>query len=362
MTFVAHLSPDAGWPELKRFLAQTTSRLTVGMYDFTAPHIVEAVKAAVKSSQRRFNLVIQSGSATGGDAKKDDIPDEQVVETFKTLLRARFKHAWASVSGPSRLFASAYHIKVAVRNGRAFWLSSGNWQSSNQPEIDPAGADEMTWNPLRKFNREWHAVVENHTLAGQFEAFLLHDLEEASKAAPEAAGPAAPSIYLPLEYFDDEHFEPEAAARPRYFDPLVVRRRLRVMPLLTPDNYRGAILKLIEGARSRLYFQNQSLCILDNDEAGYLDLLDALKRKQSEGVERADRHPGRLQPAARSGADERLRLRHGRRAGPKEVPHEGHRHRLCPRGAGKPQLDQPRHARQPGCEPDHLRRRNRPVL
>jgi len=33
--------------------------------------------------------------------------------------------------------ASSYHIKVAVRDDEAAWLSSGNWQSSNQPPADP---------------------------------------------------------------------------------------------------------------------------------------------------------------------------------------------------------------------------------
>ena len=39
-------------------------------------------------------------------------------------------------SAAGKTFASAYHIKVAVRDRKSFWLSSGNWQSSNQPDID----------------------------------------------------------------------------------------------------------------------------------------------------------------------------------------------------------------------------------
>src|SRR5262249_17883408 len=41
------VSPEAGWTELEAFLAGTTSRLTVAMYQFTAPHIFKAVEAAV---------------------------------------------------------------------------------------------------------------------------------------------------------------------------------------------------------------------------------------------------------------------------------------------------------------------------
>jgi hypothetical protein len=35
------------------------------------------------------------------------------------------------------LFNTAYHTKVAVADGKRFWLSSGNWQHSNQPELSP---------------------------------------------------------------------------------------------------------------------------------------------------------------------------------------------------------------------------------
>ena len=41
------VSPEAGWGELETFLAGTKKRLTVAMYQFTAPHIFEAVRDAV---------------------------------------------------------------------------------------------------------------------------------------------------------------------------------------------------------------------------------------------------------------------------------------------------------------------------
>ena len=55
---------------------------------------------------------------------------------MKRVATERFRSEFASI-GSGGTFASAYHIKVAVRDHAAFWLSSGNWQSSNQPAIDP---------------------------------------------------------------------------------------------------------------------------------------------------------------------------------------------------------------------------------
>jgi hypothetical protein len=283
MRVVCHVSPDAGWPTLEAFLGEPTQQLTVGIYDFTAPHIFKAVKAAVKSSPHKFNLVIRHGAALDGDAKKDDMPNEEVVSEFKQLLKSRFKQAWAATTGPDRLFASAYHIKVAVRNREAFWLSSGNWQSSNQPEIDPAGEKERSWGPLRSFNREWHAVVENSALAEQFETFLLWDLEQAKQVREEAPEVEMPMILVPLDAFVREAPEQEEAARVKYFSPLEIRRQVRVQPLLTPDNFQPEVLKLIRGARQSICFQNQSLNLLgDNDEEGFRELVTTLLEKQHE--------------------------------------------------------------------------------
>src|SRR5262249_26818032 len=152
------------------------------------------------------------------------------------------------------LFASAYHIKVAVRDAEAFWLSSGNWQSSNQPEIDPAGEKERAWGPLRSYNREWHAVVENAALAEQFNKFLLWDLDQAKQVGEEAAEIEMPMVLVSADAFAREAPEPEATAPVRYFAPLEVRRRVRVQPLLTPDNFQPEVLKLIQGARESICF------------------------------------------------------------------------------------------------------------
>ena len=41
-TILCHASPDAGWPTLGPFLKATKDQLTVAMYEFTAPHIVQS--------------------------------------------------------------------------------------------------------------------------------------------------------------------------------------------------------------------------------------------------------------------------------------------------------------------------------
>src|SRR5262249_44554736 len=49
-------SPDDGWPTLKPFLTGVTKTLTVGMYEFTAPHIVQTTTASLAG--KKLNLVL----------------------------------------------------------------------------------------------------------------------------------------------------------------------------------------------------------------------------------------------------------------------------------------------------------------
>ncbi len=153
MSMLLHVSPEAGWPVLKEFLGNTShKRLTIGMYNMTAPHVVKAIEDIAKRKNTKITLTIdrQRGEADNPDdigdpdsddnTKKNDIPEEQTLDNLKQIANDRFKWAPASL-GAHGLFASAYHIKVAVwgdgdNDASLFWLSSGNWQSSNQDPIE----------------------------------------------------------------------------------------------------------------------------------------------------------------------------------------------------------------------------------
>src|SRR5262249_62292466 len=162
MKITLHVSPEAGWPVLKNFLGSTShDQLTIGMYHMTAPHVVGALEAiagfmtaphvvgALEAIAGRANTDItltidrQRGDAknpdgTGEGTKENDTPERDTLKKLERIAGTRFEWAPASL-GANGLFASAYHIKVAVwgdsgRGSQAslFWLSSGNWQSSNQ--------------------------------------------------------------------------------------------------------------------------------------------------------------------------------------------------------------------------------------
>jgi V8-like Glu-specific endopeptidase len=280
MKVTAHVSPDAGWTQLHEFLGQTTKSLTVGMYDFGARHIVDAISTAGrKRNFKSMTLALQPGQSVGSGTKAHDLTDKESVEALQEALGSKFRNAWVKIGVVNGWVASSYHIKVAVRDNTAFWLSSGNWQSSNQPEADPLKKPwERSW--LTKYNREWHAIVEHADLAADFEKYLLHDYENNVGVTDEAM--ILPDILLP-----DEVFMPtvtERAAPFRYFEPFSETRVFDVQPLLTPDNYHQHAMALIESANEELLIQNQTFNAPKQNNEKLREMLSAILAKQKAGV------------------------------------------------------------------------------
>lgn len=281
MFAVFHVSPDAGWPQLHEFLRRTEKSLTIGLYNFATDHVREALEQAVSPSPRTFDLVL--GDA-GLDRDHTDEFEKELVDDFGDLLGDRFRYELAD--GRRRLFAGHYHIKVAVRDSEAFWLSSGNWEPSNQPNVDPIATNETGFELLRNKNREWHAVVLNQKLAETFEKYIRYDLESyrelrtSLREAPPA--PELPLMLVPKAVAIEERVPGNA----KYFPPLIVHKRLRIQPLLTPDNYIDHVQPLIESATESIDLQNQTLKWRhENVDPRFERLMNTLLEKHRDGVE-----------------------------------------------------------------------------
>jgi hypothetical protein len=274
-------SPDAGWPVLSEFLSrQVADRLVVGMYHFTAPHVYQALRAALLADpDAELHMVRHPDLGEGGaGVKVADLDGDSVVRRLRKALGDRFDFA-RTTTGKAGVFGTAYHIKVAVADGQRFWLSSGNWQTSNLPPFDPIGApDDLPTGFARKYNREYHAVVEHRGLARTFEAYLEHDL---ATAQAEATPFEVPEVAVPLEPELPDDFAP-----PRYFPPLELRREIKVQPVLTPDNYAPVVLAMIERATRSVWFQNQYISLLEkNNFDAFRKLVAALLARQQAGLD-----------------------------------------------------------------------------
>jgi hypothetical protein len=286
------VSPEAGWSELEAFLAGIQKRLTVAMYQFTAPHIFAAVEAAVSPQGRQFDLVLHPvpEKPPKSGVKAHDLNEEdEVLEPLEKKLKNRFDMAWATLvskAHPEGLWASAYHIKVAVRDGGAVWLSSGNWQSSNQPDVHPFAPDagKLPAGFQKKYNRDYHAIIASKQLASIYETYIKRDLKLAAAQAGEAESLTAPDLFVPEEEPEEAV---EFAAPPQLFKPLRLDRVVSVQPLLTPDNYAEHALALIRSAKKSVWFQNQYINFRGTDEDfnEFRLLIGALKQKIDDGLE-----------------------------------------------------------------------------
>jgi hypothetical protein len=285
MTLLCHASPDAGWPTLQAFLGGTRQTLTVAMYDFGAKHVVEAIEAAMRGAAGHFVLNLDRRS---NPSRAGELTEEQVVKRFGTLLKERFESSTAAVGV---LYPNAYHIKVAVRDGSVFWLSSGNWQGSNQPPVSAADLDEAAQRELfSSHNREWHVVCDSARLAKTFEAYIKFDVAEAARVAERAVvPPPLPDLIRPPAEALRTAARPVKVFKPKKFT-LTAAERATVQPVLTPDNYGEHIVPLIKSAKKTLYFQNQYILIPKAfpdgaGKPGLKELAEALRDRIAAGVD-----------------------------------------------------------------------------
>ena len=296
MTLTAHVSPDAGWPTLRGFLDGVKNQLTVAMYDFTAPQILDEIIAAVSGTGGKLCLILDPRLALGSahdpaNPKAHDVTEDVVRARLTAALGGQLSFEWAAVREMGKttagIFPSAYHIKVAVRDSGSFWLSSGNWQSSNQPNLDPLGSDAGQPDILQTYNREWHVILDHPGLASLYEQYISWDMQQAKPLQEGTESVQLPSTLAPAPSALEAM--PAARAAPKYFAPLVktfpTDRPLRVQPLLTPDNYAELILPLIRSAKTKLYFQNQYIHIGKQNPDGFKALIGALRDQQQSGVD-----------------------------------------------------------------------------
>lgn len=275
MKAIFHVSPDSGFPNLKAFLGRVRRSLTATIYEWEPNHISDALATAIGGENGRTLKMVTQRKGTRG-----------AVDALKVKLGDKFEHVWAS-AGAGGIVPSAYHIKVASRDGEEVWLSSGNWKDSNQADIDPAGEHSTDPQALQRHNREWHAVIAQPDLARIFERYIDWDFVEAKRLPiAEAIDVELPDLFVPETAF----FEEPRQRTVKYFEPLTIDRQLDVMPLLSPDrDTRGNRLflkhatELIASAETSILLQNQSFNMLAENVDEFDTFFATLRDQQREG-------------------------------------------------------------------------------
>jgi phosphatidylserine/phosphatidylglycerophosphate/cardiolipin synthase-like enzyme len=290
-TITAHVSPDAGLQTLEGFLAGTRQSLVIGMYDFTSGRILASVQHALRNSGN-LKMVLDNPPLT--EAKPDQ-SDTQAVDELNQRLGGRASIARA-LSRPDAfasewMFPSAYHIKVVVRDRSAVWLSSGNFNNTNQPDLSSPPPEE---------DRDWHVIIDNEQLARTFEAFLAQDFDSAAQhqAVPPGSERAATSHAFLKLAAEKNALPPVTMTKPTAsaarVKPLTIALdQVRITPLLTPDNDHGDkskgqyltnMIDLISKAEKTIYIQLQYIeCSTEGTD--YDALLKAIAVQARNGLD-----------------------------------------------------------------------------
>ncbi len=274
---LCHVGPDSGWTVLEKFIEGTKEKLTVAMYDFNAEYLANTLIKSGKDNELRVRMTLDAKIA----------PDEQtIVDKVKKRLKTQFEGGIV-VNGGSRRFPTAYREKVAVQDSKAFWLSSGNWSRRSQPEIDPIDDPATAKGMYSAGNREWHIIVKDAPLAKLYEKYIDRDYDE-SIAEDTALGGAEPirmpDLFVPLSALMEDD---AALAAPEPVAPQLLPeggKKVRVQPLLSPDNYADRIEALIKSAKSSLYLQysyiTYSTAAKDKQFQRVLDYIATLSYKE----------------------------------------------------------------------------------
>jgi hypothetical protein len=291
MEITLHVGPEYSWEVLGQFLSEAKGRMVSAIYEFHAPHIKDAIQSRLEAGT---SLDLVMDNATFSTVKKPDEEFDRVPVFNDWHNRFTFNRIVAK-EGTAGLISDAYHIKVTVRDDDTFWLSSGNWKAgSSQPIITQEQRDNATEEDLPG-NREWHVVIKNKKLASRFRNHILQDF---ARSKDLGAGELPPKLMNETLSLMDQTFVDvpidaveeslvfERRPPNRILEPKKINKKVKVRPLLTPDQegavYSEAVLGLIQSAKESLLFQIPYIGMPANprEDRGFIDeLIKALTAK-----------------------------------------------------------------------------------
>lgn len=254
--FIGYASPDSTYAITRQRIEAAQSSILIGIYDLTATYVVELLEAAMGRGVR-VTLMLDL------DGRSGETP------LFERLRSggAECVPAPSCASAQSRFFAS-FHQKVMVVDGEWTLVQSGNWSQNSIPRNEVDGGTSAAW---VHGNRDMGIAVRSTEIAHFFAKVLRHDIDlELHPSGPQASGDGMAALGRieaaqsapqrpPLQTFASRTFTPAAP--------------VRVLPVLTPENYTTAIPSMIAAASKFVYIEQQ---YIRGAQPGITILLDAI--------------------------------------------------------------------------------------
>lgn len=258
---IAYASPDSTYAVTRRLLDGARKSILIGIYDFSADYMKELLLNAM---QRGVKVAL-----------KLDVDGDVEQEVFDELERFGCESVLApSCASNAVSYFPSSHEKVIVIDGKWTLIQSGNYSKASIPfnEVDGGDPDHFV-----KGNRDMGIAIFSQPLAKFFTKVLRGDMKlqldaEGAEALarrhrPEPDLVEAVPARLPVKLFPGKSFNSE--------------QRIRVTPILTPDNYMDVIPEFIESARKSIYIENQ---YIRGKHAHIIKLLSSIKKAK-------DHHP-----------------------------------------------------------------------
>ena len=235
--FIAYASPDSTYAVTRRLLDAARKEIVIGIYDFSADYVKEILLNALARGVK-VSLML-------------DIDGRKEEQVFAELRKfgCRAVAAPSCASDHASYFPSS-HEKVIVIDGTWTLVQSGNYSKNSIPfnELDGGDAERFV-----RGNRDTGVAIRSKPLAEFFAKLLRGDMKLELDAAGAEAAPrrrkrepdlveAVPRL-LPAQLFKSRTFNPP--------------RRVRVTPVLSPDNYMLVVPGLLASATRSIYIEQQ---------------------------------------------------------------------------------------------------------
>jgi phosphatidylserine/phosphatidylglycerophosphate/cardiolipin synthase-like enzyme len=256
--FISYATPDSTYYVTKKMFEQATESILIGIYDFSADHMVVCIKDALDRGVE-VSLML-------------DIDSEKEMDVFKKLKKYGVECVPApSCASKNVSYFSSSHEKVIVIDGEWTLIQSGNYSNNSIPYNEGDGKVQGTF---KTGNRDMGIAIESKPLAKFFTKVLRADMKlEKEVSGEEGILGQLPSGELLME---------APSKRPSILFPsqeFNFGKQIKILPILSPDNYMSEIPKLLKSAKHSIKIEQQYIRVGQTQIDKLIDAINDAKEK-----------------------------------------------------------------------------------
>ncbi|MEY9606271.1 phosphatidylserine/phosphatidylglycerophosphate/cardiolipin synthase-like enzyme [Bradyrhizobium japonicum] len=236
---IAYASPDSTYAVTKKLISSARSSIVIGIYDFNADYMKEALKQAMR---RGVSLSLML------DTNHDD--DPHLFNQLKRLGANCVKAPSSSAGNPVAYFGNA-HEKIIVIDGEIVMIQSGNWSENSIPFNEGDGVVAGDFAPG---NRDMGIAVHSRELASFFAELVARDMRLSLGEEPDSSPSAMEVMSADLEFFEAAPPNIPRLFSSRTFTP---SEPVRITPVVTPENFHETVKKFVRSAKRSIRIEQQ---------------------------------------------------------------------------------------------------------